>query len=243
VKKGKKKPSARKVERVTKAGPKSMPRRKSVAKVVAEKLDAEEAVEPFIGPIEQKPVATERVYFVVKKVHRGRSEFSVAEHGRRIPSGFYEVLNSRTLHMSAAIKRKNDLQAKCGERGDQEEERPAGQVWAAVGPWLEASVSVIWVVQEVVDGAEAQPEASSVPEVRILQAVRKSEVTGSPIWSTQGEFKEVFQILYQLRAEREGLSSYCGRCGSSSEREGQGAHHSFCRVPMEEQKALLEASA
>jgi hypothetical protein len=97
-----------KPDRVTKAGKNRRPKRKSVATVVAEKLDAEE--EPFIGPIQQKaPVVLERVYFVVKKVHRGRSEFNVAEHGRRIPEGFYEVLNSRTLHMSAAIKRKNDV--------------------------------------------------------------------------------------------------------------------------------------
>jgi hypothetical protein len=101
--------------RVTKAGPKSGPKRKSVPKVVAEKLDAEEL--PFIGPIQRVvEVVLERVYFVVKKVYRGRTEFSVAEHGRNVPSGFHEVLNSRTLHMSAAISRKKGLQAKCGQR-------------------------------------------------------------------------------------------------------------------------------
>ena len=76
-----------------------------------------------------------------------------------------------------------------------------------------------------------------------LSAVRKSEVTETPILTTAGEFKDVFQVLYQLRAEREGLSSFCGRCGASEERKGQGAHHAFCRVPEEEHKAALEAVA
>lgn len=107
MKKDRKKPTAR-PDRVTKAGRKSMPRRKSVAKVVVEK-------QLFIGPIQRVvKVVLERVYFVVKKVHRGQTEFNVAEHGRRVPQGFYEVLNSRTLHMSAAISRKKELQAKCG---------------------------------------------------------------------------------------------------------------------------------
>ena len=111
-KKGQKKVS--RPDRVTKAGKNRRPKR-SVAQVVAEKLDAEE--QAFIGPIQRVvEVVLERVYFVVKKVHRGRTEFNVAEHGRNVPSGFHEVLNSRTLHMSAAISRKKDLQAKCGQR-------------------------------------------------------------------------------------------------------------------------------
>jgi hypothetical protein len=95
-------------------------------------------------------------------------------------------------------------------------------------------MSVIWVVQDVPDGEQQN-------EVGILGAVRASEASGEVLFS--GEFRETFQVLYQLRAEREGLTSYCSRCGSSEEREGQGAHHSFCRVPEEERRALLEASA
>jgi hypothetical protein len=58
----------------------------------------------------------ERVYFVCKKVVRGKAQYEVGEVGNHIPAGFHEVQKTRTLQLSNAICKKKDLAKRDSQR-------------------------------------------------------------------------------------------------------------------------------